>query len=369
MGLLRFLLAVAVLVGHMGNTSTFQLMTGQTAVQTFYIISGFYMSLILNEKYVHQINAYSLFLTNRLLRLFPMYWVVLLGVASFSIAFSLIAPSHDKLAFAVYSTVHLNPFSLLYLTFTNLFLIGQDTALFMGINPPTGSFFFTSDFWQTNPQLNQFLLVPQAWTLAIELAFYLVAPFLVRRSYRTVGLFIGLSLLLRLFIYDQLHLTQDPWTYRFFPTEIMFFLLGTLAYKSYQRVREQTLPGYLQPVLLAVVMVATIFYGLVPATKLGLSPFTYKEICYFPLITFSIPYLFNLSKNYKLDNHIGELSYPIYISHMFIILFIHRAMPHMFNQGWFIVLATITFSYLLNQFVAGPVEKIRQRRVKQPVAV
>ena len=51
-------------------------MGGSLAVQTFYIISGFYMALILNEKYVTQPHAYRLFLTNRVLRLFSLYCVV-----------------------------------------------------------------------------------------------------------------------------------------------------------------------------------------------------------------------------------------------------------------------------------------------------
>ena len=357
-----------VLAGHSGNTSSIQFMTGQTAVQTFYIISGFYMSLILNEKYVKQPNAYSLFLSNRLLRLFPIYWVVLVAVALFSITFGIISHSHDRLALAVYSTVHFTPFSFAYLLLTNLFLAGQDAVMFMGINPQTGHLFFTSDFWQTKPELHNFLLIPQAWTLALELLFYLVAPLLVRRSRTVVWLLIGLSLLLRLFLYNHLNLTDDPWTYRFFPTEIMFFLLGTLAYIAYRHVREKALPAWIQPTLFTVVIIATLTYAVLPSDKLVVSPFMYKEIAYFSVIVLSIPYLFNFSKNYTIDNQIGELSYPIYISHTFVILFIHRAMPTFFFNGWFIALATILFSYLLNRFVAAPIEKIRQRRVQQPVA-
>ena len=357
-----------VLAGHSGNTSSIQFMTGQTAVQTFYIISGFYMSLILNEKYVKQPNAYSLFLSNRMLRLFPIYWVVLIAVALFSVSFGIASHSHDRLALAIYSTVQFTPFSFIYLFFTNLFLIGQDAVMFMGINPQTGHFFFTSDFWQTKPELHKFLLIPQAWTLALELLFYLVAPLLVRRSRPVVWLVIGLSFLLRLFLYNRLNLTNDPWTYRFFPTEIMFFLLGTLAYTAYRRVREKTVPAWLQPTLFVAVIFTTLIYAFLPSGKMVVSPFMYKEIGYFSLIVLSIPYLFNFSKNYNLDNQIGELSYPIYISHMFVILFIHRAMPFVLFNGWFIALATILFSYLLNRFVAAPMEKIRQRRVRQPVA-
>lgn len=71
MGSLRFLLAIAVVIDHSGPIFGVESVGGSTAVQAFYIISGFYMSLILSEKYVGANGGYSLFFTNRLLRLFP----------------------------------------------------------------------------------------------------------------------------------------------------------------------------------------------------------------------------------------------------------------------------------------------------------
>ena len=54
-----------------------RLMGGVVAVQAFYIISGFYMALILNTKYVGA-GAYRVFIGNRFLRIYPVYWVVLI---------------------------------------------------------------------------------------------------------------------------------------------------------------------------------------------------------------------------------------------------------------------------------------------------
>ena len=45
---------------------------GYVSVQVFYIISGFYMALILNTKYVGP-GSYRVFIANRLLRIFPAY--------------------------------------------------------------------------------------------------------------------------------------------------------------------------------------------------------------------------------------------------------------------------------------------------------
>ncbi len=80
MGTLRFILALSVAYGHLAVPLSFP--TADVAVQSFFVISGFYMALVLNEKY--GAGSYWLFVSNRLLRLWPTYFVVLilsLGVA------------------------------------------------------------------------------------------------------------------------------------------------------------------------------------------------------------------------------------------------------------------------------------------------
>ena len=77
MGTLRFILALSVAYGHAGDFLGFPLIPGDTAVQSFYAVSGFYMALVLNEKYRPGSSTYSLFISNRFLRLFPVYVTVL----------------------------------------------------------------------------------------------------------------------------------------------------------------------------------------------------------------------------------------------------------------------------------------------------
>jgi peptidoglycan/LPS O-acetylase OafA/YrhL len=49
------------------------------AVQGFYVISGFYMALVLNEKYPPGRAGYGEFISQRLLRLLPAYWFCLIA--------------------------------------------------------------------------------------------------------------------------------------------------------------------------------------------------------------------------------------------------------------------------------------------------
>src|ERR1700722_14872062 len=76
MGLLRYYLAAAVIAWHSDGFFGFRPMPGYTAVQIFFIVSGFYMALVLNTKYTGP-GSYQLFLTNRMLRIYPAYFVML----------------------------------------------------------------------------------------------------------------------------------------------------------------------------------------------------------------------------------------------------------------------------------------------------
>ena len=80
MGTLRFLLALSVAYGHLTKLPSFP--SSDVAVQSFFVISGFYMALVLNEKY--GLGSYWLFISNRLLRLWPAYAAVL--ILSFVVA-------------------------------------------------------------------------------------------------------------------------------------------------------------------------------------------------------------------------------------------------------------------------------------------
>jgi len=57
MGTIRLLLAVSVLAFHSAPIAGLQLPDGIVAVQSFYVISGFYMSLILTERYLGHVRG------------------------------------------------------------------------------------------------------------------------------------------------------------------------------------------------------------------------------------------------------------------------------------------------------------------------
>src|SRR5438046_3915854 len=75
LGTFRFLLALAVVVSHAGGLWGRRYMDGLMAVQCFYMVSGFLISLILSGKYdTSTPSGLRLFYTTRALRIFVPYW-------------------------------------------------------------------------------------------------------------------------------------------------------------------------------------------------------------------------------------------------------------------------------------------------------
>lgn len=356
MGVLRFILALVVVIAHSSPIFGCRSVGSVVAVETFFIISGFYMSLVLNEKYVNENGAFRLFISNRLLRLFPVYWCVLLLIILFSIVKGIYSDGSSWGSLsnhaAYFSTMGAD--SIFLIIFSNVFIFFQDAMMFLGLGE-NGHLFFSSSFETTTNPMHIFLLIPQAWTLGLELLFYLLAPFIVRKKTGLILCLIFCSLLLRYVLY-QYGLRHEPWTYRFFPTEFVFFMLGSLSYTIYKFIRKKKIKPVYCTILWIFIIVFTIFYSHVN--------FPQKENLYFLLFFLSLPIIFHHTKNIKIDRYIGELSYPIYISHIFVLNIITAfKIPIPFGQGLTLSVFTILFSILLNEFVAKRIEKTRQSRL------
>jgi len=371
MGIIRLLLAISVVLEHSSSIFGFQIVGGRLAVEIFYIISGFYMALILNEKYVGK-NTYKLFITNRMLKLYPIYWTVLALIVILSVLAILTSGGENFLFFKAYKQ-HFNEmsvFTFLFLIFTNIVLFFQDIVMFLGLDVSNGSMFFTSNFNLTDPQLFRFLMIPQAWTISLELMFYLLAPFIARRSLKLILPLIVLSAGIKFLLYSN-GLDHDPWTYRFFPAELHLFLSGIVAYKIYIFIKDKHLYNkYLY----------TIFFlnvALILSCSFIREYFNISENLFdylFMILFFaSLPFIFKLCKSWRFDSKIGELSYPVYISHLFVVFFINYLITNVVSlkeyNGLIVTVLTILFSLCLNYFVYNRIEKYRQARVKRAQSV
>lgn len=368
MGLLRVLLAAAVVFVHAGPLRGFATIGGNLAVQAFYIISGFYMALILNEKYVASSKmalgqAYRLFLTNRLLRLFPIYYATLAIIAVVALVMWLtLGTVHLEFAQAVHAYGdQLSLATKAFLVTINAVLVGQDWVSFLTLDPTTHALVFTRDFSTAPANLNNFLLVHQGWTIGLEITFYLMAPFLVRRKSWVLILIVVMATALRFYLRRHFNLTGLAWQYRFFPTEIAFFMLGALSYKAYRVLRGKTIPLLMRRLCLYGTLGFALFFGEIfqVASRYGVPPIA-MSIVFTLTIAACIPVLFIHGKNNRLDQRIGDLSYPLYIVHY--IVFETLRAYHL--GGEYTNLLTLAISVVLalglNQFVGEPVERLRR---------
>ena len=162
MGIIRLFLALVVVTAHFQQMVTrpnnldpapeiFSLgFHSAYAVLFFYIISGFLITFTLTRNYVGQPGGTSKFYKNRAVRIFSLYWPLMI------LSMFLVPGAADGFA----SGTALDKF-------TNVFLLGADWNLDFANYP--------NDNWNAVPSG-----LHPAWTLGAEMAFYVLAPFLVR---------------------------------------------------------------------------------------------------------------------------------------------------------------------------------------------
>ncbi len=313
------------------------------------------MALILNEKYKGK-SSYLHFLKNRFLKIYPLYFFVLFLTFLFVIfwhSLSLSTPiDHFFKNHKEYSLPTIG-----YIIFENISIFTQDIGSFLDVNAK-GNLFFAPGNSSTYPFIYVHSLIPQAWTLGIELLFYISSPLFVKRSTRTLFLFIGLSFLLRFAIYSA-GFHHEPWTNKFMPTELVFFLIGIFSYKLYDRVRNYNFPKSLFYIAYLFIVLFTVFYNFIPLVP-GLINAT--QWIYFMSFALLVPFCFKFFKNNNFDRWIGELSYPIYISHVFVIYLVRNS--NVFSSqnqiALFSISLTVLFSIMLLGFFSIFIENLRK---------
>ena len=107
--------------------------------------------------------------------------------------------------------------------------------------------------------VNSFFFVPQAWSLSVEIAFYIIAPFLVLRSWWLLGLLLLASFGLRVVLYHRGY-DFDPWSYRFFPNELAIFLLGGFSYSLYAKLKSKNVRKFVSTESVVILLSFVIAY-------------------------------------------------------------------------------------------------------------
>jgi peptidoglycan/LPS O-acetylase OafA/YrhL len=311
------------------------------------VISGFLITFVLNER--REYRNLGNFYASRYLRLWPPYILVALAsliLLRWDLTFTRLPASAS---FA----------SMVFIDFSNLTLLFQDWIMFLRFDQ--GRLAFTQAFGLEQPPIPvQFLMVPQCWTLGVELTFYAIAPF-VCRSWRRVALLLAFGLTVRLAL-GRMGLTGDPWLYRFAPAEMMLFAAGGLSYFAGRTVLPR-FPVATKIAGLACVaaFVALTFGGGWVYPWLSVNStivLTYPTVLAFAAIA-AAP-LFYATRQWWLDRILGEMSYPIYIVHTLVSNSIHRYAPEWMTDTTYLF-TVLGLSAAMVYGVILPLDRFRRR--------
>ena len=352
MGLIRLLLALIVVVAHTGNSLKI-LNNGSDCVQLFFIISGFYIFLILDKKYYKLSNSYYYFITNRVLRIFPMYFGILFLAISYALYSSKFSPRlpNDLAAYVAFW----DQLEVKYLTLLitlNFTILGQEVLSFFSHVQDGPALIF-------NPEggiLSQFIFIPQAWSIGMEFWFYILAPFLFKLKNKQIVIIIIILVTLKYLFLNEFSNSYN-WKYRVHFFELVYFLLGGISYKLIKIKKLNQLTRKLIFMMLIIYIVSINLFTDNLIIKWG----TYL------VFSLAIPVIFRLTSKSKIDKFLGDLSYPLYIIHILII-----AVSREFNitsvelRVVFIILLSILISYILNK-ILNPIEKYRKVRLSNKV--
>jgi peptidoglycan/LPS O-acetylase OafA/YrhL len=268
----RFFLAFLVVISHLWK----DMIGGPAAyaVWGFYVLSGFLMTLVLNEKYGPSINGLKRYTYNRFLRIYPLYWIAsLLGFLAL-----IVLPSYGI------SLSSLNPQFALPLSL--------------------------ADYWHNITLIPVFggdnFLVPVSGALATEIGAYILMPFIAFSRLAAI-----LGLILSLISNIKLGLTIDDFAMNFatryssFLSCYMAFTFGAITYHYRNQFEKFKLP-----ILSVTIWIIHSFLGM----KFNLYPWVYGLYLSIGLSAWVTISLIKVSVG-KLDRYLGDLSYPVYLFH------------------------------------------------------
>ncbi|MCH7128154.1 acyltransferase [Escherichia coli] len=300
LGIVRFFLASCVVVFHLSAQVSY---LGQFSVNCFYVISGFLITMILNETYKFNLATFSL---NRFLRLYPTYYFFLL-------IGSLI----------IFLMPHANEF---HLSWTGRFLSGDgiSNALIFpwalvcekADTHPFGLFFGSCPFISDG---SRFRIVASSWSVGVELICYFVLWLFIARHWLSTMLFVVLLSCYHAFIFYTVG--SQSAVYAPVVAALLPFSIGSTGFYIYKKLKPYLFFSLKMQVmiLLASILVFMLNWYMFNQTQTnGWNPTHYYINNIIALLIVIL--LVDSKPKGKLgyfSKLLGDLSYPVFLSHYF----------------------------------------------------
>lgn len=277
LGFLRTFLALVVVAGHLWG-----IFLGVHAVYGFYVISGFLMTRIVNERYGYSLSGFSLYMLNRILRIYPAYW------------FACIAGLVLIFALGEWWTI----------TFQRNLRLPEDARAWFTL--------FLNFYWYPD---NASHLVPPSWAVAVEFLFFLLIGLGLGRNKLIVlvWLFMGV-------IYHGLALSWG-WDRYASPLAAMLpYALGACLYhfRDIGHIWLSNNSRCLLAFLLPPYVLLMLSNPWVKSQDIQMTWVFYLGIALSTTIVAVLGKIRADSKLSRRDVAIGNLSYPIYLFHYFV---------------------------------------------------
>lgn len=296
MGAFRLLLAVLVAVSHMGKTVA-GLNPGVVAVISFLIISGFVMTSLIERNY-NAPGEIGRFYVDRALRLFPQflfYFVVSCAVIHF------LLPGTPQAAELTLKTI-VSSVLMLPLGFYMFGVAGTE-------------------------------ILPPAWSLGLELCFYLVIPFLLIFKARGAAFVLSVGIFMLACLG---YLNTDIYGYRLLPGVLFIFLCGSYLYRP----RAKGLTIAVGTALVAGLLFVAIMTGVIERR-----PFN-AEVSLGIALGIAAVYLLTRLKYHRVDEFLGNISYGVFLNHFVVMYFLRGFWPVPYDAH--IVVAVLVLAFALS---------------------
>ena len=313
LGSLRLLFATIVALHHAGFWP-WGFRWGISCAVGFFIVSGYGMSALGARMLQGRPGDLGRFYLDRALRIYPQYFFWL--AASAVVVFGL-----DK---------HW------------LFQFGHPTWANMASNitvVPLSLFVYV-------PAIASLMLIPQAWSLSVELLFYGMFPFVQRSQKFAWGCALG-GLAVFVLAIDAV-IDPEIWAYRLLPGTLPFFMLGRALYRR-DRVMQWVLLGVMHLAFFWAWLTGHFFEGFTPEIAGGVLP------------TFLLLVVAVHIRPRSWDHHLGDITYGCYLSQIAILAWFGKTITEPLPRYAGMALLSLCLGWVSWRLVEVPATRVRRQ--------
>lgn len=321
-GMYRFMLASFVVVFHIAPV--YAPGAGSIAVFSFYVLSGYLITRVVSERYDEGVGGVVRFFLNRILRLYPAY----LSILALSVLAITLYPDFAR---------SLNPAMRMPADFGSWV---QNLTMFGMLRSTVR-------------------LVPPAWSVNIELIYYMIIALALGRS-RAVVVVWALSAGL-MFLYFTFSGHGPNYTYFSFFGPSVCFAFGALVYYF---------GGMFQPerkdAICAVVFIALVAFAKnVPEPNVPGSILLAVAVLVATYATWALSSVRSDNGTIRrLDSYLGDMAYPVFLSHWIVAALVVGALGYRPGPTLLLLLVaagTLAVSSAVVFGIERPIEVIRKR--------